>query len=65
MSLRRDPGPARAADLPFPSRPPRTLLIALAAVLAAGCAAVEFARPGTGVTEALEAGIFVYWAIKV
>lgn len=57
MSLRRGTGPERAADLPSTFRPPRPLLIALAALLPAGCAAVEFTRPGTGVTEALEAAL--------
>jgi hypothetical protein len=61
MSLRRGTGPERAADLPSMPRLPRplliALLIALGAVLAIGCAAVEFTRSGTGVTEALEAAL--------
>jgi hypothetical protein len=36
---------------------PRPLAVAGAAVLAVGCAVVELVRPGTGVTEALEAAV--------
>jgi len=51
MSLRGRTGPERtAADLRV-----RRLAAIAAAVLAVGCAVVEFARPSTGVGEALEA----------
>jgi hypothetical protein len=55
MSLRGRTGPARVeAD---PRSLPRPLVIAGAAVLAIACAVVEFRRPGTGVSEAAEAGL--------
>jgi hypothetical protein len=57
MSLRRGTGPERAADLPSRPLPPRPLVIAVAAVITVGCAVAEFARPGTGVTESLEAAL--------